>query len=141
MRKVTPSRCPPQLWHPNSTRKPEISLPFGAPPLARAFAGPTVPLLFFASRLDGAGTYRRACRPSRGTLAPYLLTYDPPADFLTRWQASGGAERANCALFLNDLAALLGVAPPDVVTDDPTRDAYVLEKPVMFEEGGGKAPR
>ena len=27
-----------------------------------------------------------------------------------RWQASGGAERANYGLFLNDLTALLGIA-------------------------------
>ena len=33
-----------------------------------------------------------------------------PAYFLTRWQASGGAERANYGLFLNDLTALLGIA-------------------------------
>jgi hypothetical protein len=61
-----------------------------------------------------------------------------PADFLTRWQASGGAERANYGLFLNDLTALLGVPPPDAVTDDPARDAYVLEKPVTFNDGAGK---
>ncbi len=61
-----------------------------------------------------------------------------PADFLTRWQSSGGAERANYGLFLNDLTALLGVAPPDAVTDDPARNAYVLEKPVTFNDGAGK---
>ena len=61
-----------------------------------------------------------------------------PADFLTRWQASGGAERANYGLFLHELTTLLGVAPPDAVTDDPARDAYVLEKPVTFNDGAGK---
>ncbi len=61
-----------------------------------------------------------------------------PADFLTRWQASGGAERANYVPFLHELTALLGVPPPDAVTDDPATDAYVLEKPVTFNDGAGK---
>ena len=61
-----------------------------------------------------------------------------PADFLTRWHASGGAERANYGLFLHDLTTLLGVAPPDTVTDDPAADAYVLEKLVQFDDGAGR---
>lgn len=60
------------------------------------------------------------------------------ADFLTRWTRSGGAERANYGLFLHELTTLLGVTPPDATTDDPARDAYVLERAVTFDEGAGK---
>lgn len=60
-----------------------------------------------------------------------------PADFLTRWARSGEVERATSNLFLHELMTLLGVPPPDAVTDDPARDAYVLEKPVAFADGPG----
>lgn len=59
--------------------------------------------------------------------------------FAARWQASGGAERANYSLFLAELCDLLGVPRPDVTTDDPTQDAYVLERAVAFDNGIGKA--
>lgn len=50
------------------------------------------------------------------------------SDFESRWKTAGGAERANYGLFLQDLCALLGVAPPDPTTDNPAQDAYVLER-------------
>ncbi len=56
-----------------------------------------------------------------------------------RWQPSGGAERANYGLFLTDLCDLLGVPRPDATTNDPTQDAYVLERAVTFDNGTGKA--
>ena len=59
-------------------------------------------------------------------------------DFETRWLRSGGAERANYGLFLQDLCDLLGVPRPDPTTDSPAQDAYVLERAVTFEDGGGK---
>ena len=37
-------------------------------------------------------------------------------DFLTRWEASGGAERANYQIFLSELCDVLGVPRPE-----PTR--------------------
>ncbi len=70
--------------------------------------------------------------------APHPTAPQTLADFLTRWQPSGGGERANYGLFLNDLTALIGVAPPDAVTADPAQDAYVLEKPVTFNDGAGR---
>ena len=59
-------------------------------------------------------------------------------DFETRWLKSGGAERANYGLFLQDFCDLLSVPRPDPTTDDPAQDAYVLERAVTFEDGGGK---
>ncbi|MBU6122612.1 class I SAM-dependent DNA methyltransferase [Hymenobacter siberiensis] len=62
-------------------------------------------------------------------------------DFKARWQQAGGAERANYGLFLQDLCDLLGVGRPDPTTDDPTKDAYVLERAVTFgsSTAGGKS--
>jgi hypothetical protein len=59
-------------------------------------------------------------------------------DFIARWQTVGGAERANFALFLQELGALLGVAPPDPVTVDPTQNAYVLERAATIDDGQGR---
>jgi hypothetical protein len=59
-------------------------------------------------------------------------------DFESRWLKSGGAERANYGLFLQDFCDLLGVPRPDPTTDSPAQDAYVLERAVTFEDGGGK---
>jgi hypothetical protein len=60
------------------------------------------------------------------------------SQFEARWQNSGGAERANYSLFLTDLCDLIGVPRPDATTDDPTQDAYVLERAVTFDDGAGK---
>ena len=57
------------------------------------------------------------------------------SDFDTRWTGSGGAERANYGLFLHELCALIGVAPPYPTTDNPAQDAYVLERAVVFADG------
>ena len=59
-------------------------------------------------------------------------------DFETRWLKSGGAERTNYGLFLQDFCDLLGVPRPDPTTDSPAQDAYVLERAVTFDDGGGK---
>ncbi|SOD89874.1 class I SAM-dependent DNA methyltransferase [Spirosoma fluviale] len=60
------------------------------------------------------------------------MTY---SEFITRWEISGGAERANYVLFLQDLCDLLGVARPDPTTHDPAQDAYVTERAVTFQDG------
>lgn len=59
-------------------------------------------------------------------------------DFESRWRKSGGAERANYGLFLQDFCDLLGVPRPDPTTDNPAQDEYVLERAVTFDDGGGK---
>ncbi|GAA4039188.1 hypothetical protein GCM10022409_26020 [Hymenobacter glaciei] len=60
-------------------------------------------------------------------------------DFAARWQKSGGAERANYGLFLQDLCDLLGVPKPDPTTDNSTQDQYVLERAVTFNDGPKKS--
>ena len=60
------------------------------------------------------------------------------SEFESRWLKAGGAERANYSLFLQDLCDLLGVPRPDPTTDSPAQDAYVLERAVAFDDGGGK---
>ena len=54
------------------------------------------------------------------------MTY---SDFEARWKPTGGAERANYSLFLQDLCDLIGVVRPDPTTDNPSEDKYVLEYP------------
>jgi hypothetical protein len=60
-------------------------------------------------------------------------------DFEARWKPAGGAERANYSLFLQDLCDLIGIARPDPTTDNPTQDAYVLERAVEFNDSGRSA--
>jgi hypothetical protein len=50
--------------------------------------------------------------------------------FLTRWSASGAAERANAQSFVSELCALLGVEPPHPKTPDESANAYVFEKTI-----------
>ncbi len=58
--------------------------------------------------------------------------------FVSKWAASGAAERANRDSFLNDLCDALGVARPGVTTGDPARDTYVFEKDAVLVHEGGK---
>ena len=56
---------------------------------------------------------------------------------MARWKAAGGSERANYQLFLNELAALLGVAQPELQVRDHRDHAYVYERRVTFRHGDG----
>jgi len=62
-------------------------------------------------------------------------TSKPINDFITRWRASGAAERANYQLFLVELCELLGVDKPDPSTPDAADNAYVFEKAVPLPHG------
>ena len=64
------------------------------------------------------------------------MTY---SEFEDRWRVSGGAERANYGLFLQDLCDLLQVPRPNPTTDRPAEDAYVLERAVQFNDGAKKS--
>ncbi len=59
------------------------------------------------------------------------------ADFITRWERSGAAERANYQLFLSELCDLLGVPRPEPATDDDARNVYVFERAVVFQHADG----
>ncbi len=58
-------------------------------------------------------------------------------DFIARWQAAGGSERANYQLFLNELTVLLGVEQPHPQAQDARDHAYVYERRVIFRHGDG----
>jgi len=57
--------------------------------------------------------------------------------FIAKWQASGGNERANTQLFVTDLAHLLGVEPPQPTVSDTARNDYVFERHVIKTEIDG----
>ncbi|MBK9274961.1 MAG: class I SAM-dependent DNA methyltransferase [Flavobacteriales bacterium] len=55
--------------------------------------------------------------------------------FLTKWEASGAAERANAQLFLAELCDVLGVDRPQPKTPDERANAYVFEKVLVTASG------
>lgn len=57
--------------------------------------------------------------------------------FVTRWKASGGAERANYTSFLTELCGVLGLDPPHPTTGEQDRDEYVFERSVTFHHPDG----
>ena len=59
--------------------------------------------------------------------------------FIARWQGrEGGQERANYALFLPELCAVLGLAPPDPADHTTERNDYVFERLVREVGRDGK---
>lgn len=58
-------------------------------------------------------------------------------EFITRWAPSGGNERANTQLFVNDLCALLGVRSPEPTRSDTAENDYVFERHVVKTEIDG----
>ncbi|MBM6596615.1 DNA methyltransferase [Microvirga pudoricolor] len=51
--------------------------------------------------------------------------------FIRRWSpGEGGAERANFQMFLSELCAVIGVAPPEPSGPDPRRNDYAFERAV-----------
>ncbi|QDU18477.1 hypothetical protein ETAA1_03650 [Urbifossiella limnaea] len=67
-------------------------------------------------------------------MAAQTLTAD---SFISRWEKSGAAERANYALFLSELCDLLEVTRPEPAQADSTQNSYVFEHPVLFDDGLG----
>lgn len=63
---------------------------------------------------------------------------DVPA-FITRWHSSAAAERANYQLFLSELCDFLEVPRPDPTVADDSKNAYVFERAVHFQNGDGSA--
>lgn len=56
---------------------------------------------------------------------------------MSRWKASGEAERANYTFFLTELCGVLGVEAPQPSANDPERDEYVFERAVTFNHPHG----
>ncbi|MCB0770426.1 MAG: hypothetical protein KDC00_08475, partial [Flavobacteriales bacterium] len=50
--------------------------------------------------------------------------------FITKWEASGAAERANAQLFIAELCDVIGVEHPQPKTPDEHANAYVFEKTI-----------
>lgn len=57
-------------------------------------------------------------------------------DFIARWKASGGSERANFQQFAIELTQLLGVDAPKPAIADAQSDDYRFERPVTFIHTG-----
>ena len=57
-------------------------------------------------------------------------------DFITRWKASGGSERANFQQFAIELTQVLAVDAPKPATADAQSDDYRFERPVTFIHTG-----
>ena len=60
-------------------------------------------------------------------------------NFIAAWQASGGAERANCHTFIHELCDLLGVPRPEPTRPDDRDNGYVFERTVTLQHGDGSA--
>ena len=62
--------------------------------------------------------------------------------FIRRWTArEGGQERANYALFLTELCAILDVPTPEPASHHTERNSYVFERAVTFREPDGSTAR
>ncbi|MCC6840430.1 MAG: class I SAM-dependent DNA methyltransferase [Flavobacteriales bacterium] len=55
--------------------------------------------------------------------------------FITKWQLSGAAERANAQLFLAELCDILGLERPQPSGPDETQNAYCFEKAIPSGSG------
>jgi len=60
-----------------------------------------------------------------------------PQEFIDRWKDSGGAELSNSQPFLKELCTLLDVPQPDPTQADESKNTYVFEKAVNFNNGDG----
>ncbi len=57
------------------------------------------------------------------------------AEFISRWEQTGAAERANYQLFLRDLCEILGVPHPEGSKQDSSQNTYVFDHPVLYNDG------
>jgi hypothetical protein len=60
-------------------------------------------------------------------------------NFITRWQQSSAAERANYALFLSELCDYLDLPRPDPSQADEDANSYVIDKAVFFQNLDGSS--
>ena len=50
--------------------------------------------------------------------------------FISRWENSGAAERANYQMFLSELCDVIGVPRPDPTSPDPEKNLYVFDRAI-----------
>lgn len=56
-------------------------------------------------------------------------------NFIARWKSSGASERGNFQPFMSELCDVLGVERPEPAQQDDTRNSYVFERAVTFQNG------
>ncbi|MBT9460538.1 MAG: class I SAM-dependent DNA methyltransferase, partial [Rugosibacter sp.] len=66
-----------------------------------------------------------------------MTTSSAIENFIARWSAASGSERANYQLFVTELCRLLDVEPPQPAFADAGENAYVFERRVTFRHGDG----
>ncbi len=66
-------------------------------------------------------------------------TTEQIAAFITRWENSGAAERANYQMFLSELCDILGVPRPDPTSPDPAKNLYVFDRAITRIHTDGTA--
>ncbi len=64
-------------------------------------------------------------------------TTDQIESFIADWAVTGGSELANTQSFINGLAAIIGVDPPNGSRDDNAHNDYVFERTVFQDNGDG----
>ena len=61
--------------------------------------------------------------------------------FISRWETSGAAERANYQMFLSELCGIIGVPRPDPTSPDPAKNLYVFDRTItQIKQDGSSAP-
>lgn len=74
--------------------------------------------------------------------APSSTSEAAVSAFIARWSDVGAAERANYALLLTELCALLDGPPPDPANDDSAHNAYGFKRAVpLHQRDGGETVR
>ncbi len=58
------------------------------------------------------------------------MSFSPIESFISRWQKSGAAERANYQMFLSELCDILEVPRPDPTSPDPAKNLYVFDRAI-----------
>jgi hypothetical protein len=59
-----------------------------------------------------------------------MTSTDAADSFISRWENSGAAERANYQMFLSELCALLDVTRPDPTSPDPDKNLFVFDRAI-----------
>jgi len=87
---------------------------------------------------DTLKLYHSFAKPGSRTLPAPVATDDQLIHtFVTRWETSGSAERANYTMFLTELCDLLHVPRPNPSRPDDRDNDFVFERSVPMDDGDG----